>query len=439
MQAFVAKDNAIRLPGDIIKAVQRCVFGCKILPADKDAVSKVVKNMKKQIERKVRNNEKIFHKLKEKGYDKQCEKIGGTIQTLRDSTWWIDLCSPGEILQKMVDCCRSLTEPLGLNAEWLTKCQMHLENPVVDGKAPKPVDGGEYEKEFEQILRAACENTEFSVHTNIYMANNIPAGVCERHLTTVFVVASIFLVLNVFACVPVGYKAEFDALLIRDSRVVAIVEVKASYVALYHGVMNVYRGLFGSDQVYVWREKRGHKMLAVPSKRELRENSEFITFGDKPHIVGIAFVRQANQSQSIRDYAQASLVSRAFKEGTSFTDLQHESGHEGLYSFPAKLHAHAEARAEQCEHLWMKKQQFKAGEHAVGLDDSGGDVKKFLANMLHRSGFEREPLEDAGVSLLKSVSAHVVIKCAAQTMVKRSTIQSRLEATYASEGSGGTT
>lgn len=233
---------------------------------------------------------------------------------------------------------------------------------------------------------------------------------------------------------PAGCKAEFDVLIIRDSEVVAIIEVKASYVPLYHGVMNVYRGLFGSNQQYVWREKNGHKMLAVPSKREFREKTEFVKFGAKAHIVGVAFVRQKDQSQSMRDYAQASLVSRAFKEGTSLADLKRESGHEDLYSFPAELKGHAEARAEQCQHFWMKKQDFDGVEHAAGLDDSGGDVKKFLNNVLLMSGFEREPLEDAGASLLKSVNEAVVIRCAGQSLVKRATILSRLEAMYQSKG-----
>ena len=184
MKAFAAKDNVLKLSGEMIKAIQRCVFGCKILPPDEDAVSKVLKEMKKKIERQVQSKEKVICKLKERGLDKQCEKLEKSIQALRNSNRWVKFCNPGNILRQMVDCCRSLTKPLSLNAEWQRKFQAYFENPTVDGKIPKPVDGGKYEQEFERILKQACKNTEFSAHTNVNMTNKLPKGVHGRHTST---------------------------------------------------------------------------------------------------------------------------------------------------------------------------------------------------------------------------------------------------------------
>ena len=275
--------------------------------------------------------------------------------------------------------------------------------------------------------KEASKNATFSVYPNVYISNEmIPEWTITRH--------TISNVLHVLQSVCVcayraGYKAEFDAVIIRESQVVAIVEVKASYVPLYHGVMNVYKELFGSDQVYVWREKGKRKILAVPSKREHKENrGKFITFAKTGHVVGVAFIHQKNQSRSMREYAQASVVSRSFKRGMSFEDVATVSEENDVYSLPPVLDI--KQREQQCQHFWMKKQFANDVHEAAALGDSGGDVQKFLANALRAGGFERWPLQDAGMSLLQSVHSNMLMKCAAQAKINRATILARLETLY---------
>eukprot|EP00940_MAST-03C_sp_MAST-3C-sp2_P000882 g882.t1 len=118
-------------------------------------------------------------------------------------------------------------------------------------------DGSKYEEKVLAALRRGC-GERFRVDGNV-------------HLTA--------------PGLQQGKKTEFDALITdtRTNTVVAIIEVKRSYVALMHGVGNVPFNVFGEGFKYVRTELRKKQTF----KHSTKEGD--VTFARRPLILGVAF------------------------------------------------------------------------------------------------------------------------------------------------------
>ena len=174
----------------------------------------------------------------------------------------------------LVDLCRP----------WVEHIPKHWRQWLIDGfraageglPQEDKESGDKYEARVFKTVSRGCEGTRYKVERN----------------------------LNLSVPIAPGQKSEMDVVVVEreTEKIVSVVEVKRSYVALPHGTGNLPYDLFGPDNRYK-RTKRGKETYLKSNK------TGSVTFVPRPLVLGVAFFLDETLSERLVRDCWAEVIS----------------------------------------------------------------------------------------------------------------------------------